>query len=134
MVGIRRNLCVTHPVWIGMKKITLLYFAAGLLAFGAPALRADPSETNQPPAAVKRSPEQRANTARFMQIIGLTRADLKGLTPEERRARIKDAGQKKLAELKQKQTDGTITDQDKSDLALLQKRMNHAVKPKPDAQ
>ena len=111
-----------------MKRITLIYVAAGLLACG-PALRAEPpGGTNQPPAAVHRNPDARAQNQRVLQIVGLSRADLKGLTPVERREKLKTAVASKISELKQKQTDGSITVQEKSDLAFLESRARHGGK------
>jgi len=105
-----------------MKRTTLLYLAAGLLAFGAPALRAD-ENTNQPPATAQPHKPRRENA--FLRAIGLNAADLKGLSKEDRRAKIQSAAQSTLTTLQQKQANGTITEQEKSDLVLIQKRLQH---------
>jgi Spy/CpxP family protein refolding chaperone len=111
-----------------MKRILILTLAAGLLSVGTPALVAQVS-TNSPgqngtpnPDAHKKQMERR----KMMKLLGLTQQELKGLTPEERHARIKEATDQKIAQLQQKKADGTITAEEVSDLAFLQKRGEHA--------
>jgi len=118
-----------------MKRIIILTLAAGLLSVGTPALVAQVS-TNSPgqngtpnPDAHKKQMERR----KMMKLLGLTQQELKGLTPEDRRAKIKEATDQKIAELQQKKTDGTITTEEQSDLAFLEKRSQHAAaKPTSD--
>jgi hypothetical protein len=62
---------------------------------------------------------------RLMKILGLTSQELKGLTQEERRSKVKEATNQKIIELQQKQTAGTITADEKSDLAFLESRQKH---------
>ena len=100
---------------------------AGLVAGATPALLAD--GTNQPPKTFHANPEARAENQKILEIVGLTRADLKGLAPADRREKVKAAVQAKLAEFKQKQADGAITPQEKSDFALLQKHARKGGKP-----
>ena len=109
-----------------MMKTTLLSIIAGLLALGSPALLAQEASTNKPPAAVHKNAAQ---TDKRLEAIGLTRADLKGLTPDERKAKIKQATETKVTELNAKETAGTITDQEKKQLAALQRRLDHPKKP-----
>ena len=69
----------------------------------------------------------------MMKLLGLDSKELKGLTPEERRAKIKEASDQKIAQLQQKKADGTITTEEQSDLAFLEKRSQHAAaKPTSD--
>jgi len=103
-----------------MKRITLFYVLSGFLAAAPLALRAGPAPTNQTSAVVRRAENQRV-----MQIVGLSRADLRSLTPQERREKLRTAIEAKVAELKQKQTEGSISPQEKSDLVLLEKRAHH---------
>jgi hypothetical protein len=105
-----------------MKTKTLVYIAAGLIAIGAPALTlaedsASTTTTNAAPA-VK---HQRGNMQEVLKAVGLLPADLKGLDKDARHAKLKEAVDKKLAELKAKKTAGTLTDQDKKDFAVIQK-------------
>ena len=53
------------------------------------------------------------------------RDSLKGMTPEDRRAKIKDATDQKISLLQQKKADGTITPDEQSDLAFLQSMHHH---------
>jgi len=75
----------------------------------------------------------------LLPAIGLTRTDMQGLSQEERRAKVKDAMEKKVAELKAKKDAGTLTDQDKKDFMIIEKFKNRAnqggAKPqnKPDS-
>lgn len=54
--------------------------------------------------------------AEFAKKLGLDPEELKKLKPEEARAKIKEAVEKRTAELEKKQTDGTITDEEKKAL------------------
>src|ERR1700761_7173622 len=103
-----------------MKRITLFSIVAGLLAASAPALRAEPAPTNQTSVL-----ERRAENQRVMQIIGLNRAELRGLSPEDRREKMRTAIEAKISELKQKETNGSLSPQEKTDLAVLEKRVHH---------
>ncbi len=98
-----RNLSRRARVWFGMKKLSLLYLAAGLLLLG----RSRPARgrhQQSPRHGQQTGAAPRIDNAKYMQIIGLKREDLKGLTPEDRRAKIKDATEKKVAELQQKKS------------------------------
>jgi hypothetical protein len=109
-----------------MKKITLLYLTVGLLALGAPALLAQ--DTNQAPGTTHPAGEHRHGNQEFLRAIGLTPSELKGLSKEDRRAKIQSAAEATETTLEQKQAAGTITDQEKTDLALIQKRLEHSKK------
>ena len=65
-----------------MKRSTLICIASALVAFGAPALRAD-TTTNEPPAIHKHAKGRPETTRSSFKAIGLTQADLKGLSKEE---------------------------------------------------
>jgi len=125
-----------------MKKFMTVSLAAGLLAICTSALRADDT-TNSPatsaptttttPSVPKKAldPEKRALQRReLMSILGLTRAELKGLTTEDRNAKIKTLADKKITELEAKQTAGSITSKEQSNLALL-KKFEHRAHAKP---
>jgi hypothetical protein len=109
-----------------MKRITLLYVTAALLALGAPGLRADTTSTNTPAATPHKG--KGAGGREFLHTIGLNPADLKGLSKEDRRAKIQSAAEATQTSLEQKQTAGTITDKEKADLAKIQKYLQHAKK------
>ena len=65
-----------------------------------------------------------------MAILGVTKGDFKGLTPEDRNAKIKTLVEKKVSELEAKQTAGSITSKEQSNLALL-KKFEHRAHAKP---
>jgi hypothetical protein len=111
-----------------MKRIIVITLAAGLLSAGSPALVAQVStNTTVQTETAKPTPEQRqADRRKLMKILGLTGKDLKGLSPEDRRTRIKDATDQKIAQFQQAKADGTITPEQEADLAFLQKRLKHA--------
>ncbi len=112
-----------------MKRITLFYALAGLLIAAVPALRAEPAPTNQNSALARRAENQRV-----MEIVGLNRAELRGLTPEERREKMRTAIEAKITELKQKESNGSISPLEKSDLTLLEKRVHHGKGKKKEKQ
>jgi len=108
-----------------MKRITLLYMTAGLLALGAPALRADDTaSTNTPSATVHK--HAKGEGRKFLTAIGLSAADLKGLSKADRRTKIQSAAETTEANLKQKQANGTITAQEKTDLAMIERHLQRA--------
>ena len=105
-----------------------------MLSAGTPALLAQVS-TNTPTQAdtAKPTPQQRqADRKRLMKLLGLSGKDLKSLTAEERRSKIKEATDQKIAELKQEKTAGTLTADGQSDLAFLESREKHTHKSKSD--
>jgi hypothetical protein len=110
-----------------MKRIVILTLAAGLLSAGVPALMADAS-TNSPGQTVTQTPNaqsRQADRRKLMKILGLTSKDLKGLTPEDRRAKVKDATNQKISQLQVKVADGSISTEEQSDLAFLQQSLQH---------
>jgi hypothetical protein len=96
--------------------------AAGMISAWSPALVAQVS-TNSTGQTVTQTttPQQRQLERRkLMKILGFNSKDLKGLTPAERRTKIKDATDQKVALLQQQKADGTITAEGQSDLAFLE--------------
>jgi hypothetical protein len=122
-----------------MRKWIAVSLAAGFLAISPSALVAQSSTnsttnsgqtTTTKPDAAKKAEQHR----QIMAILGITKADLKGLTPEERAAKIKTATDNKIAELEKKQAAGTLTEKEQSDLALLKKSQHHGhAKAKTDS-
>jgi hypothetical protein len=120
-----------------MKKWITVSIAAGLLAICPSALRADNSTnstansaqiTTPAPNATQKTEDAKKKGAQrreVMDILGMTKADLKGLTSEDRTAKIKDAADKKIEELEKKAVAGSLTDKEQSNLALLKKFERH---------
>ena len=132
-----------------MKNTKLIYLVAGLMTMSVPQLTRgdDAKPTERPNREELReklqnlSPEEREAkmkefrekhpeaTANFekrrdeaMKDLGLNPEELKKLPESERREKIKEAAEKKLAELKKKSADGTITDSEKQMLTNLERR------------
>jgi hypothetical protein len=136
----------------GMKTIIAFSLAAALLASAASTAVAQVSTNTPPPnggtqtnnlhnmtpqerkAYLQSHPElakQLKQRHELMRILGLNPKDLKELTPAERREKIKEAAEAKLADLKQKKESGTLTSQEQTDLELLRNFLNHGhAKPK----
>ena len=116
-----------------MKKL-ITCLAAGLLVVGAQSLMAQ-SATNSvnPPGA--QTPGAHKGLA-ILKLVGLTPADVKGLTPEERHARIKAAATTVAAELQAKKANGTLTAEGQIRLDRIEKFLAHAghnkAQPPPD--
>lgn len=108
-----------------MKVSTFICITSALVALGAPALRAD-TTTNEPPAIHKHG--KGGNGKEFLKAIGLTPADLKGLAPEDRRNKVQAAAEAAEGNLKAKEASGTITEQEKTDLALIERHLAHEKK------
>jgi putative heme degradation protein len=120
-----------------MSKWITVSLAAGLLAICPSALRAQSSTnsaansgqitTSTPDTAKKEADAKKKGAQRreVMAILGITRADLKGLTTGAKSARLKAAADAKIAELQSKQAAGTLTSKEQSNLALLKKFEHH---------
>ena len=111
-----------------MKKL-LTCLAAGLLAVGAPSLMAQSNTNSATPPSTQTPAKHKAQA--ILKLVGLTAADLKGLSPAERQAKIRQAATTVEAELQAKKANGTLTPEG-------QKRLNHIEKwlanhPKPAA-
>jgi hypothetical protein len=116
-----------------MKKWITASLAAGLLAICPSALLADSSTNSSPntgsltttkPDAPKKGEQRR----QIMAILGITKAELKGLAAEDKTAKLKEAAHKKIAELEAKQTASSLTETEQSNLALLKKFEKHGHK------
>jgi len=118
-----------------MKKFITVSLAAGLLAIGSSALMAEPT-TNSPAGSAPTTTSQTAKDPakkalarrQLMEILGVTKSDFKGLTAEDRIAKTKTLVDQKISQLEAKQTAGSITTKEQSDLALLKKFEKHATK------
>ncbi len=109
-----------------MKKL-ITYLAAGLLFAGAQSLMAQSAQstTNSTPPAKHQAltPEQqKERRAALLKALGLTPADIKGLTAEERQAKMKEAGEKVVTELKAK---STLTADQQKRLDVVEKFLAH---------
>jgi hypothetical protein len=104
-----------------MKKL-ITYLAAGLLVVGAQSLMAQ-SDTNSTPPAKHHAPtaEQQKERQAILKLIGLTPADLKDLSPKESKAKIKEAADKFVADLKAKKDSGTLTAEEQKRLDRVEK-------------
>jgi hypothetical protein len=123
-----------------MKKWIAVSLTAGLLSISPSALLAQSSTnatsnaeqiTTPAPKAAKQADDAKKKGEQRRQvlaILGLTKADLKSLTAEDRTAKIKDAADKKIAELEKKKADGSLSDKEETDLALLKKFERHGHK------
>jgi hypothetical protein len=113
-----------------MKRILILSLAAGMLSIGTPALLAQVSTNSTGQSATQQpDPQQRQqDRRRLYKILELNPKDLKGLSPEERRAKVKDATDQKISQLEQKKTAGTITPEEQSDLTFLESHQKHGKK------
>lgn len=124
-----------------MKNVKLICLIAGLMALSAPQVtRGDDAKPERPNREELRerfqnlSPEERKAKAKefrenwekrrdeAVKELGLNPEELKKLPESERRAKIKEAADKKLEELKKKKADGTITDDEKETLKHLERR------------
>jgi hypothetical protein len=122
-----------------MSKWITVSLAAGLLAICPSALLADSSTnstansgqittpTPTPDTAKKEADAKKKGAQRreVMAILGISRADLKGLTTEAKSAKLKAAADAKIAELQTKQAAGTLTSKEQTNLALLKKFEHH---------
>lgn len=60
-----------------------------------------------------------------MKALDLTKADLKGLSKEDRQAKMKSQAETVVADLKAKQTAGTLTDEGQKRLDIVEKFLAH---------
>jgi hypothetical protein len=102
-----------------MKKL-MTYLAAGLLVIGAQSLMAQ-STTNSAPANGVETAKPHRDRGAILRLVGLTPADVKGLTKEERQAKIKDAATTVQADLQAKKAAGTLTDKGQKRLDRIEK-------------
>jgi len=57
----------------------------------------------------------------ILKILDLNPADLKGLEPKERHAKVKEAAEKFVADLKAKKASGSLTEEEQANLEKVQK-------------
>jgi hypothetical protein len=113
-----------------MKKI-LTCLTAGLLIIGAQSVMAQTASTTTSTNAPSVTPGTKHHGANpeerkaMMKLLGLAPADLKGLSPEDRKAKIKEAADKYIASMKAKQANGTLTDEQQADLEKVEKFAAH---------
>jgi hypothetical protein len=115
---------------IYMKKLVTLSLAAGLLAMMPVVAHAD-SSTNSTSSATTQTPDakkkhQAEQRQKIMAILKIDRKDLKGLSKEDRQAKIKEAADQMIADLEKRKADGAITAQEQTDLDTLKKFVQHA--------
>jgi hypothetical protein len=72
------------------------------------------------------TPEQRKEHLALLKLLGLTPADLKGLTREERQAKIKETATNVVAQLQAEKTAGTLTPEGQTRLDRIEKFLAHA--------
>ena len=98
---------------------------------GAQSLLAQ-TTTNSAPSTTQ-TPAKHRDRGAILQLVGLTKADVKGLSKEERQAKIKSAAQNVETELQAKKTAGTLTPEGQKRLDRIEKLLAHMDKPKPSA-
>ena len=106
-----------------MKKL-ITCLTAGLLVVGAQSLMAQ-SSTNSVNQPGTHTPGEHRDHLAILKLVGLTPADVKGLTREERQAKIKTAATNVVAELQAKKANGTLTTKEQADLDIVQKYLAH---------
>lgn len=72
------------------------------------------------------NPEKRREHLAILKLLGLTPAELKGLTREERQAKIKATANNVVAELQAKKANGTLTAEGQTRLDRIEKFLAHA--------
>ncbi|MEO6036240.1 MAG: hypothetical protein ABIQ35_13370 [Verrucomicrobiota bacterium] len=135
-----------------MKNVKFIYLVAGLAVFStAQFSRAEdvkppvrPSREEFRETLKNLTPEERAakvkefkeknpqagaalekrgeEMKKLMKELGLDQAELQKLPPEERRTKLKQAVDKKMAELEKKKAAGTLSDSDKETMRLIEQR------------
>src|SRR5271157_112295 len=106
----------SDPAKTNIMKRIMTCLATGLLVFGAQSLPAqsatnpvNPPGTQTPGQHQGVNPTQRREHLAMLKLLGLTPAELKGLTRAERQARIKATADKIVAELQARKANGTLT-------------------------
>ncbi len=115
-----------------MKKL-ITCLAAGLLVVGAQSLMAQSATNSVNPPSPQTpgqhqgvNPEKRREHLAILKLLGLTPAELKGLTREERQAKIKATANNVVAELQAKKANGTLTAEGQTRLDRIEKFLAHA--------
>ncbi len=118
-----------------MKKLVIITMAAGFMAISSTSLFAYEPTNSVPsadqPVKKKVDPAKRIEERRkFLASVGLAQADLKGLSPQNRKAKVKAAVDAKISALEQKQSAGSLTTEEQTNLAKLKKFEQHQVAKK----
>jgi hypothetical protein len=110
-----------------MKKI-ITCLTVGLLVVGAQSLMAQSTtnSVNQPGA---HTPGEHRDHMAILKLVGLTPADVKGLSREARQAKIKQAATALVAQLQGEKAAGTLTAEQQIRLNRLEKFLAHANHP-----
>jgi hypothetical protein len=90
-----------------MKRL-MTCLTAGLLMAGGQSLLAQ-TTTNSTPPTVQSPTHHHGDPGAILRLVGLTRADVKGLDKEARQAKIKEAALNVQSELNAKKAAGTLT-------------------------
>jgi hypothetical protein len=137
-----RNTRSSHQQLYNMKKL-VSSLTAGLLVLGAQSLFAQtttpttPGTSDTPAAHSGQTADQRKARQELMKILGLDPKELKGLSREDRAAKVKEAAKKYVADMKEKKAAGTLTADEKTDLAKVEKFLaggHKKAKPAADTQ
>jgi hypothetical protein len=73
------------------------------------------------------TPEQRKERMEhLLKALDLTKEDIKGLTPKEKQAKLKETAQTVVSDLKAKQTSGALTAEGQKRLTFLEKYLAEA--------
>jgi hypothetical protein len=98
-----------------MKRL-ITCLTAGWLVIGAQSLLAQSSTNSVNPAGTPTpgeqqgtNPDHRKERMAILRLLGLTPADLKGLTREERQAKIKETATNVVTQLQAEKANGTLT-------------------------
>jgi len=120
-----------------MKRVLTMTLTMGLLASASTLAFAQTTNSAAPAAVVTNQPVanrvvstnriSHANHRSLFQIVGLDPTELRKLAPAQRQAKMKEAIDKRYAELEKKKAKSELTAQEKSDLALLTRIKNHSV-------
>jgi hypothetical protein len=106
-----------------MKKL-ITCLTAGLLVVGAQSLMAQ-SSTNSVNQPGTHTPGEHRDHLAILKLVGLTPADVKGLTREERQAKIKQAATNVVAQLQAQKASGTLTAEGQIRLDRIEKFLAH---------
>jgi predicted nucleotide-binding protein (sugar kinase/HSP70/actin superfamily) len=97
--------------------------AAGLLVIGAQSVKAQ--STNSTSTEQTAPAKHKNRNGALLKALDLTPADLKGLSKEDRQAKMKEAAEKVQTELKAK---ASLTDEEQKRLDIVTKFLAHANK------
>jgi hypothetical protein len=115
------------------QNATNVVVPAGATNLFAPHARTNTlAASNAALAAAMRSQRVGATTRpTLLQVIGLKPQDLKGLSPEDQNAKVKQLVDKRIEELEKKKKEGQLTDQETRNLAYLIRYKQIKNRPRP---